>query len=88
MSNWGVCRVLIIDVYVVSDNDVYMIINVILIVWNWEGKIGGVLIDLLNGWDRGESLIIIKFMNYYKFFCFLILNFLYFLYFIYDVFKL
>lgn len=60
MSNRGVCRVGIIDVYVVSDNDVYMIINVILIVWNWEGKIGGVLIDLLNGWDRGESLIIIK----------------------------
>lgn len=60
MSNRGVCRVGIIDVYVVSDNDVYMIINVILIVWNWERKIGGVLIDLLNGWDRGENLIIIK----------------------------
>lgn len=55
MSNWGVCRDVIIDVFVVSDNDAYMIINVILIVRNWEGKTGGAPVDSSNGWDRGKS---------------------------------
>lgn len=45
MSNWGVCRDVIIGVFVVSDNDAYMIINVILIVRNWEGKIGETPVD-------------------------------------------
>lgn len=87
MSNRGVRRVLIIDVYVVSDNDAYMIINVILIVRNWEGKTGGAPTDLSNGWDGGESPKTTKLLNHYKFFCFLISNPLYFLYFTYDDFK-
>lgn len=77
----------IIDVFVVSDNDAYMIINVILIVRNWEGKTGRAPIDLSNGCDRGKIQQQQNYMNHYKFLRFLILNHLYFLYFIYDVYK-
>lgn len=87
MSNWGVCRDVIIDVFVVSDNDAYMIINVILIVRNWEGKTGGAPVDSSNGWDRGKSsnnktmwTIINFFVSWFQ------ITYI-FLYFTYDVYK-
>lgn len=87
MSNWGVCRDVIIDVFVVSDNDAYMIINVILIVRNWEGKTGGAPVDSSNGWDRGKSSnnktmwsIINFFVSWFQ------ITYI-FLYFTYDVYK-
>lgn len=87
MSNWGVCRDVIIDVFVVSDNDAYMIINVIVIVRNWEGKTGGAPVDSSNGWDRGKSsnnktmwTIINFFVSWFQ------ITYI-FLYFTYDVYK-
>lgn len=87
MSNWGVCRDVIIGVFVVSDNDAYMTINVILTVRNWEGKTGGAPVDSSNGWDRGKSsnnktmwTIINFFVSWFQ------ITYI-FLYFTYDVYK-
>lgn len=76
MSNRGERRVVIIDVYVVNDNDAYMIINVILIVRYWEGKTGGAPTDLSNGMGGigGKVQQQRNYMNHYKFFRFLISN--------------
>lgn len=77
----------IIDVFVESDNDAYMTINVILIVRNWEGKTGGAPVDSSNGWDRGKSsnnktmwTIINFFVSWFQ------ITYI-FLYFTYDVYK-
>lgn len=87
MSNWGVCMDVIIDVFVVSDNDAYMTINVILTVRNWEGKTGGAPVDSSNGWDRGKSsnnktmwTIINFFVSWFQ------ITYI-FLYYTYDVYK-